>query len=66
MKKDIHPELKVTVFHCGCGNTFTLLSVKGGTVYLETCNQCHPFYAGKLKLDRHFWSLIRKTNAVKG
>jgi len=54
MKKGIHPELKPTTFVCGCGNTFTLLSTKGGTVYLETCNQCHPFYTGKLKLKPAF------------
>jgi large subunit ribosomal protein L31 len=35
---------------CGCGNTFTLLSTKGGTVYLEACNACHPFYTGKLRI----------------
>ncbi len=54
MKKGIHPELKPTTFRCGCGNTFTLLSTKGGVVYLETCNQCHPFYTGKLKLKPAF------------
>ena len=54
MKKGIHPELKPTTFVCGCGNTFTLLSTKGGTVYLETYNQCHPFYTGKLKLKPAF------------
>jgi large subunit ribosomal protein L31 len=50
MKKGIHPELKPTTFVCGCGNTFTLLSTKGGTVYLEACNACHPFYTGKLRI----------------
>jgi len=50
MKKGLHPELKPTTFVCGCGNTFTLLSTKGGTVYLESCNTCHPFYAGKLRI----------------
>lgn len=60
MKKDIHPELKETIFHCGCGNTFTLLSTKGGTIYLETCNQCHPFYTGKLKLKPAYLELEKK------
>jgi len=49
MKKGIHPELKPTLFICGCGNQFTLLSTKGGTVYLETCNACHPFLYRKAK-----------------
>ncbi len=54
MKKDIHPELKLTHFVCGCGNEFDLLSTKGGTVYLEVCNQCHPFYTGKLRIKPFF------------
>ncbi len=54
MKKGIHPELKVTHFVCGCGNEFDLLSTKGGTVYLEVCNQCHPFYIGKLRIKPFF------------
>ncbi len=54
MKKGIHPELKVTHFVCGCGNEFDLLSTKGGVVHLEVCNQCHPFYSGKLKIKPLF------------
>ncbi|RMD46123.1 MAG: 50S ribosomal protein L31 [Aquificota bacterium] len=54
MKKDIHPELKLTHFVCGCGNEFDLLSTKGGVVHLEVCNQCHPFYTGKLKIKPLF------------
>ncbi|MDQ7038973.1 MAG: 50S ribosomal protein L31 [Aquificota bacterium] len=54
MKKGIHPELKPTTFVCGCGNTFTLLSTKGGTVHIEVCNACHPFYAGKLRIKPAF------------
>ncbi len=58
MKKEIHPELKETKFVCGCGNTFTLLSTKGGTVHLETCNMCHPFYSGKLKIRPFFLDIM--------
>jgi len=54
LKKGIHPELKVTHFVCGCGNEFDLLSTKGGVVHLEVCNQCHPFYSGKLKIKPLF------------
>lgn len=54
LKKGIHPELKLTHFVCGCGNEFDILSTKGGTVYLEVCNQCHPFYTGKLKIKPLF------------
>ncbi len=57
MKKDIHPELKLTHFVCGCGNEFDIMTVKGGTVHLEVCNQCHPFYTGKLRIKPMFLEL---------
>ena len=60
MKKGIHPELKLTTFVCGCGNTFTLLSTKGGTVYIESCNKCHPFYTGKLRVKPAYLELQAK------
>ncbi len=60
MKKGIHPELKTTTFVCGCSNTFTLLSTKGGTVYLESCNKCHPFYTGKLRIKPAYLELQAK------
>ncbi|MCS7084443.1 MAG: 50S ribosomal protein L31 [Aquificaceae bacterium] len=50
MKSGIHPELKATHFVCACGNQFTLMTTKGGTIYIETCNKCHPFYTGKLRV----------------
>ncbi|WP_457623662.1 50S ribosomal protein L31 [Persephonella sp.] len=65
MKKDIHPELKVTHFVCGCGNEFDLLSTKGGVVHLEVCNQCHPFYSGKLKIKPLFLEITGVTAAEK-
>ncbi|NPB07143.1 MAG: 50S ribosomal protein L31 [Aquificae bacterium] len=65
MKKGIHPELKPTTFVCGCGNTFTLLSTKGGTVYLEVCNQCHPFYAGKLKIKPAYYKMLAELEGGK-
>ncbi len=64
MKKDIHPELKLTHFVCGCGNEFDLLSTKGGVVHLEVCNQCHPFYTGKLKIKPLFLE-IKGTGATE-
>jgi large subunit ribosomal protein L31 len=66
MKKGIHPELKPTTFVCGCGNTFTLLSTKGGTVYLETCNQCNPFYTGKLKVKPAYMVLRAQLEGKEG
>lgn len=65
MKKDIHPELKPTKFICGCGNEFELLSTKGGVVYLEVCNQCHPFYIGKLKIKPLFLEIKGETKTAE-
>ena len=66
MKKDIHPELKETTFVCGCGNTFTLLSTKGGTVHIEVCSQCHPFYAGKLRVKPLYYQLTAPGEKKEG
>ena len=50
MKAAIHPEYhQDTTVICSCGNTFPMASTKGGTVYIELCNQCHPFYTGTQK-----------------
>ncbi len=48
MKEGIHPNYFETKVTCGCGNSF----VTGGTkpeLKIDICNQCHPFYTGKLK-----------------
>jgi large subunit ribosomal protein L31 len=50
MKTDIHPEYLETTVVCSCGNTFTTRSTKGGTLRVELCNECHPFFTGKQKL----------------
>jgi large subunit ribosomal protein L31 len=49
MKTDTHPEYQQAVVHCSCGNTFTTRSTKG-SLRVELCNECHPFYTGKQKL----------------
>jgi large subunit ribosomal protein L31 len=49
MKKGIHPEYKEVTVKCGCGNTFTTRSTKGGAIAVEICSSCHPFYTGKQK-----------------
>jgi large subunit ribosomal protein L31 len=49
MKKNIHPKYypnaKVT---CACGHTFTTGSTLP-EIKVEICNQCHPFFTGKMK-----------------
>jgi large subunit ribosomal protein L31 len=50
MKKKIHPDFKETQYVCSCGNSFKIHSTMGGTVKLEICSACHPFYAGNQKM----------------
>ncbi|MGB7344786.1 MAG: 50S ribosomal protein L31 [Pirellulaceae bacterium] len=48
MKEGIHPNYQETAVTCGCGNTFQTRSVKD-ELRIDICNECHPFYTGKLK-----------------
>ena len=48
MKEGIHPKYQETTVTCGCGNTFTTRSVRS-ELKIDICNECHPFYTGKLK-----------------
>ena len=51
MKADIHPQYSDTTVTCSCGNTFTTRSTAaGGTIHVEVCSNCHPFYTGKQKI----------------
>jgi len=49
MKKDIHPEYRMTTVRCHCGHAFEAGSTKEN-ISIEICSQCHPFYTGKQKL----------------
>jgi large subunit ribosomal protein L31 len=50
MKPEIHPEYKETQVTCGCGEKFvTRSTVASGSIYVEVCSVCHPFYTGKNK-----------------
>ncbi len=51
MKAGIHPQYVTTEVVCGCGNTFTTHSTEtSGSIHVEVCSNCHPFYTGKQKL----------------
>ena len=51
MKADIHPQYNVTEVTCGCGNKFTTRSTApSGSIHVEVCSACHPFYTGKQKI----------------
>ena len=48
MKDGIHPEYQETKVSCGCGNAFVTRSTRP-ELRIDICNQCHPFFTGKLK-----------------
>ena len=51
MKPEIHPEYVETKITCGCGEAFTTRStVSSGSIYVEVCSNCHPFYTGKQRI----------------
>ncbi|MCY0966229.1 50S ribosomal protein L31 [Parathalassolituus penaei] len=50
MQKDIHPNYEVLTATCSCGNVINTRSTKPGTMYLDVCSACHPFYTGKQKV----------------
>jgi large subunit ribosomal protein L31 len=51
MKPNIHPQYVSTEVTCSCGNTFTTRSTaKNGSIHVETCSACHPFYTGKQRV----------------
>jgi len=51
LKPEIHPQYQETNVTCSCGNTFTTRSTaKNGTIHVETCSVCHPFYTGKQRV----------------
>jgi large subunit ribosomal protein L31 len=51
VKTGIHPEYVTTEVTCSCGNTFTTRSTKAnGSIHVEVCSNCHPFYTGKQKI----------------
>ena len=52
MKKGIHPNYHTVKVVCSsCGNTFeTGSTIKGDTMRVDTCSNCHPFFTGKQKL----------------
>ncbi|HEV8539094.1 MAG TPA: 50S ribosomal protein L31 [Bacteroidota bacterium] len=49
MKKDIHPHYIKAIVTCICGNTFETRSTVG-SLKVEICSKCHPFFTGKQKL----------------
>ncbi|MDH4045384.1 MAG: 50S ribosomal protein L31 [Gemmatimonadota bacterium] len=49
MKQDIHPKYDRLTVVCACGNSWETRSTSG-SIHVEICSKCHPFYTGKQKL----------------
>jgi len=50
MKEGIHPKYEKVTVQCACGNNFETKSTRSGTIKVEICSNCHPFYTGRQKL----------------
>ena len=50
MKEGIHPEYKETTVKCVCGNSWQTKSTVAGSMSVDICSACHPYYTGKQKL----------------
>lgn len=51
MKNDIHPNYVATTVTCGCGESFqTRSTIESGSLFVEVCSVCHPFYTGKQRI----------------
>ncbi len=49
MKASLHPVYATAKVVCACGNTFETRSTKG-SIRLDICSACHPFFTGQQKL----------------
>lgn len=50
MKSDIHPAYDAVQVTCSCGNQFATRSTRTGSLHVDVCSACHPFYTGKQKI----------------
>ena len=50
MKEGIHPKYQDVKFQCACGNIIETRSTRKGTVKVDICSACHPFFTGREKL----------------
>jgi large subunit ribosomal protein L31 len=49
VKPDLHPKYETITVACACGNTFETRST-AGSIHVEVCAQCHPYYTGKQRM----------------
>ena len=71
MKADIHPDYRLAIVQCACGNTFETRSTLEN-LHVEICGKCHPFFTGKQRMVdtagrvERFQRRYAKSGAVKG
>lgn len=70
MQPAIHPNYIELAVECSCGNTFkTRSTLKSGSLRVEVCNACHPFYTGKHKIvdtQGRVDQFMRRYGSLKG
>ncbi|MGD8395221.1 MAG: 50S ribosomal protein L31 [Candidatus Eiseniibacteriota bacterium] len=49
MKPEIHPKYEEATITCVCGNVIKTRSTLG-SIKVEICSNCHPFFTGRQKL----------------
>ena len=49
MKENIHPRYEEATITCACGSVVHTRSTRG-SLQVEICSKCHPFFTGKQKL----------------
>ena len=50
MQTGIHPNYVECEIKCACGNVIETRSTQQGTIQVDLCSACHPFFTGKQKL----------------
>jgi len=50
VKPEIHPKYDTVKYECACGNVIESKSTRQGTVKVDICSACHPFFTGREKL----------------
>lgn len=50
MKKEIHPAYQNVSIRCACGNVIETRSTLKGTVQVDLCSSCHPFFTGQTRV----------------
>lgn len=48
-KDNLHPKYEMVKITCACGNVFETKSTSG-SLNVEICSACHPFFTGTQKL----------------